>query len=70
MCGENAIDDITSKWLELLPALLQLDGEVEVPDELPESFHYKAIKLLDKAFRGFGPAAKSTGAFSVHEVKH
>ena len=70
MCGENAIDNINSKWLELLPGLLQLDGVEEVPSELSESFHYKAIKFLDKAFCGSGPTAKSGGAFSVYEVNH
>ena len=68
MCGDKATDIIKSKWLELLPVLLQLDGVEEMPSELPESFHYKAMKFLDKSFRGSGPAAKSAGAFSIYEV--
>ena len=56
-----------TKWNNTLPALLRF-GDVEIPEIFNEQTMYKAIEIIDKAFRSSGVTAKSDPTFVIYEV--
>ena len=67
MCGDDAINKIIRKWVELVPSILHLGG-VEVPDVRTEEDYFEAIKIIDTHLRPSGPQTISPAAFFLYEV--
>ena len=63
----DAPEKMLTNWNNTLPALLRF-GDVEVPEIFSEQTMYKAIEIIDKAFRSSGVTAKSDPAFVIYEV--
>ena len=67
MFGEDTPERMATNWNKILPAVLKFGGE-KVPEEFTQHSTYKAIEIIDKAFRSSGATAKSDPAFVMYEV--
>ena len=65
--GDDTPEKMLANWNNTLPALLRF-GDIEVPEIFNEHTMYKAIEIIDKAFRSSGVTAKSDPGFVIYEV--